>query len=91
MSAKRQRREWTTTEYRRVLELRAQGVRTRIIAEQIGRTEDAIFAFLRDIPERQKPRPVPPAKKAMSPAEREREAARIASEKYTAALLEMVE
>jgi IS30 family transposase len=88
--AGKSKREWTTTEYRRVLQLRSQGVPTRDIAKQIGRTQSAIYSFLRDLPQRQKPRPIPPPKKAMTATDREREAARIGSEKYTAALLEMV-
>lgn len=43
-------RAWTTTEERRLRELRAARTPTKIIAQELGRTEDAIYNFLRYIP-----------------------------------------
>jgi transposase-like protein len=41
------RREWTTTEARRLIELREQGYRMRDIARLLGRSEHSLFAFQR--------------------------------------------
>ena len=43
-------RSWTTTEAKRLKELRAQRVPMRKIAKELGRTEQAIYSFLRYVP-----------------------------------------
>lgn len=43
-------RDWTTTEVRQLHEMRAKRVKTKEIAATLGRTEDAIWSFLRYIP-----------------------------------------
>jgi DNA-directed RNA polymerase specialized sigma24 family protein len=43
-------RPWTTTEARKLQELRAQRTKTKDIAKLLGRTEDAVHSFLHYVP-----------------------------------------